>query len=116
MMMHFIYGPRGCCGNQGGGIREPFEFGTGVKPEAAISEVCIAHLLLDEHLLDGHARVVHRGHLPRDWAPLLVTSCQRAHTGSSIMYVVFLADSGPGPADLTFFHGQFLPALVPHKI
>lgn len=85
------------------------------------SEMSIPHLLLNEHLLNAHSRVVNSINLPTH-RPSLITSCYRPNTSRSIMNIVLLPNSLATLSTLTSFpieirrrHVVGIAIFVPHE-
>ena len=87
-----------------------------MEPEAAITEMCVPHLLLYKHLLNRHTRVINGRDLAGDWPPLLVTSGERSHTGGPIMDIIFFPCSSSCTAGFSVVDWKLLPSLVPYEV
>ena len=83
-------------------------------PASLASEVCVAHLLLHEHLLNRDARVVNRVDLSADWTPL-VAAGQRPSTisRSPLASTDTMAVAVQATAQVVV--RQVLSSFVPHK-
>lgn len=87
-----------------------------MEPEAAITEMCVPHLLLYKHLLDRYTRVVNGCDLPGDWPPLLIASGERSHTGGPIMDIIFFPCTCTSTAGFSVVDWKFLTSLVPYEV